>query len=192
MALKDRAGPRQLRVLMRELEEIVDDGSAGRAIIAHQHLGGAQMQLLDGCEPRQAERLARDHDDQSQCCGSRKGRPEQTKAFAARKQVFDQIDDAKPEAKQHEPSGRSPEQRAPAETAPHRHQRRLNDDRQQRRIGFRRDANRAAGGAGGILRIHHDHCGIIQPEGRRPPMRRFLAHCSLSPIRNCSARSRRM
>jgi hypothetical protein len=42
------AGARQMRVLMRELQEIVDDGAALVTVIADEHFRGARMQLLDG------------------------------------------------------------------------------------------------------------------------------------------------
>ena len=67
------AGARQLRVLMRELQQVVDDGAARGAVVAEQHFGGAQMQLLDRRQPRQPERLAPDHDRQRQRGGGRKG-----------------------------------------------------------------------------------------------------------------------
>jgi hypothetical protein len=56
--------------------------------------------------------------------------PEEAEAFAARKQILDQIDDAKPKPEQHQPADGSPEQRAPAKAAAHRDQRRIDRDRQ--------------------------------------------------------------
>ena len=177
---------------MRELEQVVDDGAAGGAVVAAQHFGGAQVQLLDRRQPRQPERLARDHDGQRQRRGNRKCQRDIAQGLVAREQILDQVDDAEPEAEQHQPADRGPEQRAPAKTAAHRQQRRIDRHRQQHGIGFRRDMHRAAGGAAGFVRVHHDHAGIAELEGRRPPMGRFLAHCSLSPSRNWRARSRRM
>ena len=37
------AGARQMRVLMRELEQVGYDGPTCRAVVAEQHFGGAQM-----------------------------------------------------------------------------------------------------------------------------------------------------
>ena len=128
--LQRGAGMRQSRVLMRQLEEVADDFPARRAIVAEQHLGGAQMQFLDGREPRQPERFARDHDNQRQCGDNRECQPEEAEAFAARKQILDQIDDAKPKPEQHQPADGSPEQRAPAKAAAHRDQRRIDRHRQ--------------------------------------------------------------
>jgi hypothetical protein len=66
------AGARQLRVLMRELEQIVDDGAAFGAVVAAQHFGGALMQLLDRRQPRQPEGFAPDDDRQRQRRGGAK------------------------------------------------------------------------------------------------------------------------
>ena len=184
MVLQRGAGACQLRVLVRELDQVGHDGPARGAVVAEQDFGGAQMQLLDGGQPRQPEGLARDHHRQRQRGGGGKGEAEEAEAFTARKQVLDQVEDAEPGAEQHQSADGGKEQRAPAKTAAHRNQRRINRHRQQRRIALRRDAHRAAGRAAGVIRIHHDHAGIVELERRRPPMRRFLVHCSRSPIRN--------
>ena len=125
MALQRGAGPRQLRILLRKFEQVSDDGPACRAVVAEQHFGGAQMQFFDGSQAREPERLARDHDRQRQRGGECKGEPEEAEAFAACEQILDQIDDAEPEPKQHQPADGGPEQRTPAEAPPHRHQRRI-------------------------------------------------------------------
>ena len=46
-----------------------------------QHLGGALMQLLDGRQPRQPERFARDHDRQRQRGGDGKRQPDDSRGF---------------------------------------------------------------------------------------------------------------
>ena len=73
-----------------------------------------------------------------------KAEPEKAEAFAAREQILDQMRDAEPEAEQHQPADRGPEHRAPAPSARRGDDRRLDRNRQQRRVGFRRDVNRAA------------------------------------------------
>ena len=150
------------------------------------------MQFLDCRQSRQPKGFASDHDGQRYRRNGCEPKAKKAKALAARKQILDQVDDAKPEAEQHKSAGRGPEYRAPAEAAPDRDERRVDWHRQQGGIGFRRDMDRAAGRAAGVIRIDHEDAGIVELEGRRPPMRRFLAHCSLSPIRNWRARSRRM
>ena len=87
---------------------------------------------------------------------------------------------------------RAPEQRAPAEAAARGQQRRICRHRQLCRLSLGHDLDRAARETAAILRIHHDHAGIVELERRRPPRGRLLVHCSLSPIRNWRARSRRM
>ncbi len=137
------------------------------------HLGGAQMQFLDGCQPRQPERFACDHDSQRQRRDHCKAQSEEAQALAARKQILDQIDDAEARCRA-APARRPPPRTAcPSESRAARKQRRVDRHRQQRGVGLRRDLDRAAGGAAGIVRIHHDHAGIVELEGRRPPMRRF-------------------
>jgi len=116
----------------------------------------------------------------------------EAEAFIARKKILDQVDDAEPSAQQHQSAGRGPEQRAPAKAAPGREQRRIDRHRQLRRVGLGRDLHRAARGPACIVRVHHDHAGIVELERRRPPVGRLVAHCSRSPIRNWRARSRRM
>ena len=150
------------------------------------------MQFLDGRKPRQPERLARDHDDQRQRGDNRERQPEEAEAFAARKQILDQVDDAEPEPEQHQPAG------AAQNSVPQRKPRRTGTS------GASIGTGSSAGSASGVIctvpragrlessGIHHDHAGIVELEGRRPPMGRFLAHCSRSPIRNWRARSRRM
>ena len=192
MAHQRGAGAGQLRVLMRELEQVVDDGAAFGAVVAAQDFSGARMQLFDRRQPRQPERFAPDHDRQRQRCGGSECQRDIAQRFAAREQVLDQIDDAAPETEQQQPADGGPEQRAPAKAAADRDTRRIDRHRQGRRIGLGRDVHGAAGGTPGFIRTHHDHAGIVELERGRPPMRRFLAHCSRSPIRNWSARSRRM
>ena len=146
--------------------------------------GGAQMQFFDGRQPRQPICLARDHDQKRQRGGEGQGQSEKAEAFVAREQVLDQMGDAETCAEQDQSPDRGPEYRAPAQAAPCRDERRLDRDRQQRRIGFGRDMDRAAGRTARILGIDHDHAGVVELEGGGTSMRRSLAHCSLSPIRN--------
>jgi hypothetical protein len=151
------------------------------------------MQLFDCSKPSQAERLPRDDDDQRQRRENRKAQSEKPKAFAAREQVFDQIDDAEPGAEQHQSAQRGPEQGAPAEAASQRDGRFIDRHRQQGRVGFRRDADRASREASRlVIAIDHGDMRIVELEGRGTAVRLSLTHCNLSPIRNWSARSRRM
>ena len=135
-------------------------------------------------EPRQPEGLARDDRGQRQRrhCGKRQSEIAET--FAAGEQILDQMRDAKPKAEQDETAKRGPEHRTPAQAAARRKQRQVCRHRQQRRVDFRRDVHGAAGRPAGIVRIHHDDGGVVEFERGRPPVRRSLAHCNLSPIRN--------
>src|SRR3954452_21697416 len=110
---------RQMRVLMRQRQEIADDRAALGAVVADNDRGGAGVQLLDRSQPHQAERLAADDYGKRQPRGGGKAEADITKALAAREEILDQLDDAEPGAEQHEATGRHPEQRAPAEAAPH-------------------------------------------------------------------------
>jgi len=184
MALQRGAGAGQLRVLVRQLEQIGDDGPAGGAIVAEQHFGGTQMHLLDGGKPRQPDRLARDHGGQRQRRDRGAGQPDETEAFIARKEILDQMGNAQAEPEQHQSAQCGPEQRAPAETGSRGQHRRFQRHRQQRRVRFGRDPDGAAGEAPLFVGVHHHDAGVAELESRRAPMRRSLAHCSLSPIRN--------
>jgi len=159
VALQRGAGPRQLRVLMRKLEQLPHDAAAVGIVVAEQRGGGAQMQLFDGGKPRQSECLAGNHHDKGQGCGAGKCQPEKTEALAAREQILDQAGHAKPEAEQDQSADRGPEHRAPAKSAAAAQHRRLERDRQQRGIGFRCDADGAARRPAGLLRVDHDHAG---------------------------------
>ncbi len=68
-----------------------------------------------------------------------KAMPRKPRPSAACEQIFDQMDDAEPDAEQHQPAESGPEQCAPAKAARNRNQRCIDGDRQQRRIGLRRD-----------------------------------------------------
>ncbi len=94
MAHQRGAGAGQLRVLMRELEQVVDDGAAFGAVVAAQHFGGALMQLFDRRQPRQPEGFAPDHDRQRQRRGGGECQRDVAQRFAAREQILDQVDDA--------------------------------------------------------------------------------------------------
>ena len=190
MTLQRGAGPRQMRVLVRKFYQVLDDAAAFGAVVADENFGGAQMQFFDGRQPRQAERFARDDNGQCQRGGGRKAETEKAESLATREQILDQLRDAETETKQHQSADGAPEHAAPGKAAPRGEQRRLDKDRQQRGIAFRRDADRAARRAAGFIRIHHDHTGIVELEGLG--LAGALAHCSLSPIRNWRARSRRM
>ena len=184
MTLQRGAGARQLRILVRQFQEIVDNPAARRPIVADQHLGGAPMHVFDGSEPRQPEGFARDDRGQRQRRAQGKRQSEIAETFAAGEQVLDQMRDAKAKAEQDQTAHRGPEHRTPAQAASCRNQRRAGRHRQQRRIGFRLDVHGAAGRPAGIVRIHHDDGGVVEFERGRPPVRRSLAHCNLSPIRN--------
>ena len=150
------------------------------------------MQFFDRREAREPERFTRDNDRKCQRGGDGKSKSEKAEALASCEQILDQLGNAKSETEQGQPTDRSPEYSAPAKAPLHGHDRRLDRYRQQRGISFRRDVDRAAGRSARIVRIHYDDGGIVELEGRRPAMMRSLAHCSLSPIRNWRARSRRM
>jgi hypothetical protein len=62
VALQRDAGARQLRVLVCQLDEVLDDRPAGRAVVGAQHLGGTQMQLFDRGEPHQPKDFTTGHD----------------------------------------------------------------------------------------------------------------------------------
>src|ERR1700704_738086 len=145
MALQRGACPRQLRVLVLKPEQLMHDRPAFCAIIAQENCGGAQMQFFDRRETRKTERFTRDNNRKRQRGGESKSQSEKTEALAAREQVLDQTCHAKPEAEQDQSADRGPEHRAPAKTSLRAEYWRLDRDRQQRRVNFRRDVDRAAG-----------------------------------------------
>jgi hypothetical protein len=149
-------------------------------------------QLFDRRKPDQAKSLARHDYDKGKRGGDGKEKSEKTEALAARKEILDQARHRKPNAKGCETGNRDAEYRAPAKSAPFGHDRRLECDRQWRGLAFRGDLNRASSRSACMVGLHHDHVGIVELESRRAPMVGAFAHCILSPIKNCSARSRRM
>ena len=116
-------------------------------------VGGAQMQLLDGREPRQPERFARDDDDQRQRRDDGEGQAEQSRGSSLRANRSS-IRWVTPSPR---PSSTSPPS-AVQNSVPQRKPRARRDsgasigDRQQGRIGFRRDVDRAARRAAGVRR----------------------------------------
>ena len=145
MALKRGAGARQLRVLMCKPEEVTDDRAAGRTVVAKQNLRRTQMQFLDRRKSRQPKRFARDDRDQRERGCDSECEPQETETLAARKQVLDQVEDAKTCGEQHQAADGAPEQAAPAKAAAQGNQRGVDGHRQLRGVGLRRDMNSAAG-----------------------------------------------
>ena len=151
------------------------------------------MQFFDGGKARQPERFAGDDDDKRQRGGNGKNQSEIAEAFAAREQVLDQAGDAESEAEQDQST-----ESALQNIAPQRKPRCTGTS------GASTGTGSSDGSASGLTwtvprdgrlessGVHHDDAGVVELEGRRPPMMRALAHCSLSPIRNWRARSRRM
>ena len=100
------AGARELRVLVRELEQVAHDGAAFGAVVAEQDAGGARVQFLDGRKAHQRRKLAPDDDAERERGGGGEGEAEEAEAFAAREQILDQMGDAEPEAEQHQAGDR--------------------------------------------------------------------------------------
>ena len=174
-------------------EQILHDGPAFRAVVAQRAPRRRADAVFRSSQAAPARTLrARPRPTSASAAAKAKASPRKPRPSLRANRSSIRLGNAKPETEQDQPADRGPEHRAPAKAASHGHDRRLDRDRQQRRIGFRRDVDRAAGRAARIVRVHHDHAGIVELEGRRPAMMRSLAHCSLSPIRNWRARSRRM
>ena len=194
MALERGAGARQLRVLVRELEQIVARCRGlrrGRRWPAPRRRADAASRSPPAA-PAQTPR-ARSRRASASAAATAKTSPSRPRLSlrANRSSIRLTTPSARPSSTR--PAVARPEQRAPAKTAPRRGAaapRAATGSSAGSASGVMRTVPR--GGTGGILRVHHHHAGIIEPEGRRAPMRGFLAHCSRSPIRNCSARSRRM
>ena len=134
------------------------------------HLGGALVQLLDGGEPRQPERFARDDDHQRQRRERRQApAPRQPRLSLRANRSSIRLTTPSPRPSSTRPP--SADQNSVPQRKPRlrRDQRRVDRHRQLRRVGLRRDLHRAARGRGWLVRIHHDHAGIVEPERRRPP-----------------------
>ncbi len=125
------------------------------------------MKRLDGFEPRQAQRLARDDHHQRQHREAGEDQADIAEALAAVEQVLHQIGNAEPEAERHQPAERDPEQRRPAEALAGRRQHVLDRHRQRGGLGLRRDAHPAADRMRGVVAgIGHHDAGIVEPECR--------------------------
>jgi hypothetical protein len=177
---------RQARHVARQRQRIAHHRAAGGPLVAQERAGGARAQLLDAGEAPQPQGFAQRDRHEGERGGGGERRAEPAERFIAAEQILDQARHAEPDAEHREPAERGPEQRAPGKAAPRRRIGR--DDRRQRRLRLHHDPHGAAGGAP-RLRGHH-HVWIVEPKGRRPAV--MLVHGILSPIRNCSARSRRM
>ena len=84
VALQRGAGAGEVRVLVRELEQVAHHSPARGAVVAEQNLGGAQVQLLDGGEPRQPDRFAGEHDRQRQRGEDGKRKSERSRGLSLR------------------------------------------------------------------------------------------------------------
>src|SRR5450631_3532855 len=102
------------------------------------------MHFFNGYKSRQAERLSRDDDDKGERGSEGKCQSKIAESLASREQILDQTRGAQPEPEQDQSANGGPEHRAPPKTPTRRNDRRLNRHRQQRRLEFRRDLDRAA------------------------------------------------
>ena len=166
-----------------------DDRAAFVAIVAEQHGGRARVQLLDLRKAQQAEQLAPDDDEERQARQRGKRSADPAERHRAREQVLDQPRDRK--AKRRARPGRP----APTRTA--------RPSESALRAGGATSSGTGAANAsssvstrmplGLLLRRRRDgHGRIVEPERGRPAALLVGRHSSLSPIRNCSARSMRM
>ena len=115
---------------------------------------------------------------------------ERAQAFAARVEILDQLRGGKADAERHEAAERGPEHACPSESAA-RHAGVSTGTGRCRSLGLRHDPHRAARG----LPASSASTTITAGSSRRNVAGRGLwidVHASRSPIRNCSARSRRM
>src|SRR5262249_10579866 len=97
MVLQRSAGACELRILMRDPEQILHDGAALGAVVAGEHACRALVQLLDGREPGEAEGLAPNHDRECESGDEGESETDDAEALAACKEILDQVDDAKPD-----------------------------------------------------------------------------------------------
>ena len=114
-------------------------------------------------------------------------------AFAAREQILDQMRDTEPEAEQHKAYDAGTRNTVPQPKA-----------RRGTAGAATGTGSCAASGSGVICTVPRAglpdssasmtvYARIVEgPSCSGPPMFRSIVHCSRSPIRNCSARSRRM
>src|SRR6185312_2531908 len=95
------------------------------------------------------------------------------------------------ETEHDEAAERSPEQSAPRKAFAARADR-FNRRGQCGGVWLRCDADAAMRRASALTGLREGDARIVEPERGGFARVAALAHCSLSPIRNCSARSRRM
>src|SRR4051794_20693401 len=103
MTCQRGAGSRQMRIAMRDAEQLADDRAALASVVADQRVERAAVKLFDRGEARQPDRLPHNDDDEGQRRQQRKSEAEKAESLAAREQILDQIDHAKPAA-QHDQS----------------------------------------------------------------------------------------
>ena len=154
------------------------------------------MQLLDGRKPRQTHGLANDDDQKRDRGHDGERQAEKAEFLIAREQILDQANDAETGGEQDQATHRAPKQRAPPETPSRPLQRIVHRNDRRLGVGLGYHLHGAFGGV--VLGETHHHVIVVEAKDRGRPMRpilahcQCLAHCSRSPIRNCSARSRRM
>ena len=141
------------------------------AVVADQHLGGALMQLFDCGKPHQPEHFA-SRDDQQSPVPRATAKPSPAKPRLSLRANRSSISLMMPSPVPSSTRPAVPAQNSVPQRKPRRarRQRRLHRHRQLRRLGLGRDLHGAAARARrGLVRIHHDHVGVVELEGRRAP-----------------------
>ena len=91
VTLHHRAGVGEMRIVVCHFKKIADDDIALRAVVRGEHGICAGVQLLDGVEPGERQRLTRDDYDEGQRTQNCERNAGEAQRLAAREQVFDQI-----------------------------------------------------------------------------------------------------
>ena len=184
------AAARQPRHAARQRKEIARNREAFLAIVVQERIRGAPMQLLDGSEPRQTHGLTNGNDQKRDRSQDGERQTEKAEFLAAREQILDQANHRETGGEQDQAAQGAPKHNAPPETPSRPLQRIVDGNDRCLGVGL---GYHLHGAFGGVVLGRTDHYVIVveAKDGRRS-MRPVFAHCSRSPIRNCSARSRRM
>ena len=187
MVARLRASRGMRRVSARS---VARNSQAFLAIVAQKRIRGAPIELLDGRKPRQTHRLANDNDQKRDRGQDRERQTEKAEFLAAREQILDQANHRETGGEQDQAAQGAPKQRAPTETPAPPLQGIV--DRNDRRlgVGLRYHLHGAFGRF--VFGQADNHVIVVEAKDGGRPMGPVFAHCSRSPIRNCSARSRRM
>jgi hypothetical protein len=190
MTFHGGAAARQPGHPARERKERAPNGEAFLAIVGHERIRGAPVELLDGRKPRQTHGLANGNDQKRDRGQDRQRQAEKAEFLAAREQILDQANHREAGGEQDQTAQGAPKQRAPTQTPAPPWNGIVDRDDRRLGVGFRYHLHGAFGRF--VFGQADDHVIVVEAKDGGRPMGPVFAHCSRSPIRNCSARSRRM